>query len=107
MLLDPQRRPLLEQPRPEVSNYFSLASMRRAGGALEIGDFHAVRRRRNVHAASLLPGGEKDRMRGVGRWSLILKLPNPLTPPSPPRGEGGVIPHLTDNCPRGSLLKIG
>jgi hypothetical protein len=24
--------------------------------------------------------GEKDRMRGFGRWSLILNLPNPLTP---------------------------
>jgi len=27
-------------------------------------------------------------MRAFGRWSLILKLPNPLTPPSPLRGEG-------------------
>ena len=41
-----------------------------------------------MHAASLLPRGEKDRMRGFGRWSLILKLPSPLTPPSPLRGEG-------------------
>jgi hypothetical protein len=50
--------------------------------------FFAVRRSRNVHAASLLPRREKDRLRGFGRRSLILKLPNPLTPPSPPRGEG-------------------
>ena len=34
------------------------------------------------------PRGEKDRMRGFGRWCLILKLPNPLTPPSPLWGEG-------------------
>jgi hypothetical protein len=27
-------------------------------------------------------------LRGFGRRSLILKLPNPLTPPSPLRGEG-------------------
>jgi hypothetical protein len=27
-------------------------------------------------------------MRGFGRWSLILELPNPLTPPSPLWGEG-------------------
>src|SRR5580704_7042628 len=51
---------------------------------------------RDVHAASLLPIsaftrvfdallGEKDRMRGFGRWSLFLNLPNPLTPPSPLR----------------------
>ena len=48
-----------------------------------------------MHAASLLPRGEKDRMRGFGRWSLILKLPNPLTPPSPLWGEGD---H--GRCPR-------
>ena len=41
----------------------------------------------NLRAASLLPRGEKGKMRGFGRWSLILKLPNPLTPPSPSRGE--------------------
>src|SRR5580704_11185626 len=51
---------------------------------------------RNMHAASLLPIsafarvfdallGEKDRMRGFGRRSLILNLPTPLTPPSPLR----------------------
>jgi hypothetical protein len=48
----------------------------------------AVRRSRGAHAASLLPRGKKDRMRGFGRRSLILKLPNPLTPPSPLWGEG-------------------
>ena len=37
---------------------------------------------RNLHTASLLPRGEKDRLRGFGRWSLILKHPNPLTLPS-------------------------
>jgi hypothetical protein len=47
-----------------------------------------LRRSRNLRAASLLPRGEKDRLRGFGRWSLILKLPNPLTPPSPLWGEG-------------------
>ena len=48
-----------------------------------------------MRAASLLPRGEKDRLRGFGRWSLILKLPNPLTPPSPLWGEGD---H--GRCPR-------
>ena len=28
------------------------------------------------------------RLRGFGRWRLFLKLPNPLTLPSPLRGEG-------------------
>jgi hypothetical protein len=39
-------------------------------------------------AAPLLPAGEKDRMRGVGRLSLILNLPNPLTPTLSPAGRG-------------------
>ena len=38
---------------------------------------------RNLHAAFLLPRGEKDRLRGFGRWSLILKLPNPSPRPLP------------------------
>jgi hypothetical protein len=41
-------------------------------------------------------------MRGFGRWSLILKLPNPLTPPSPLRGEGD---H--DRCLRHFLIDNG
>ena len=54
---------------------------------------------RGRHAASLLPHsasktrvnalmGEKDRMRGFGRRSLILNLPNPLTPSLSPLGRG-------------------
>jgi hypothetical protein len=54
---------------------------------------------REGDAASLLPHsasktrvnalmGEKDRMRGFGRWSLILNLPNPLTPTLSPLGRG-------------------
>ena len=39
-------------------------------------------------AAFLLPRGEKDRMRGFGRWSFILNLPNPLTPSLSPLGRG-------------------
>src|ERR1700731_4939756 len=54
-----------------------------------------------IEAAFLLPRGEKDRMRGFGRRSLILKLPNPLTPPSPLRGEGD---H--DRCPCHFFLDI-
>jgi len=54
---------------------------------------------RERDAASLLPHsasktrvnalmGEKDRMRGFGRRSLILNLPNPLTPTLSPLGRG-------------------
>jgi hypothetical protein len=46
------------------------------------------------HAASLLPRGEKDRMRGFGRWSLILNLPNPLTPTLSPLGRGSFLRQL-------------
>ena len=38
----------------------------------------------NVRAASLLPRGEKGRMRGNGRRSLIVELPNPSPLPLPP-----------------------
>jgi hypothetical protein len=46
---------------------------------------------RGRHAASLLPGGEKDRMRGFGLRSLILNLPNPLTPTLSPPGRGSCL----------------
>src|ERR1700733_10504025 len=45
--------------------------------------------------------GEKDRLRGFGRWGLILKLPNPLTPPSPLWGEGD-----NERCLRHFFLDI-
>src|SRR5262249_44947882 len=46
---------------------------------------------RGGQAASLLPKGEKDRMRGFGR-RVKFQPPNPLTQPSPRRGEGSAKP---------------
>src|SRR5580658_10726094 len=58
-----------------------------------------------LHAASLVSHsasktrvnalmGEKDRMRGFGRRSLILNLPNPLTPTLSPLGRGSSLRQL-------------
>src|SRR6202140_5463951 len=40
------------------------------------------------HAASLLPRGEKDRMRGFGTHRTICNVRTPSPPPPPPLGEG-------------------
>ena len=64
---------------------------------------------RGRHAASLLPHsasktrvnalmGEKDRLRGFGRWSFILNLPNPLTPTLSPLGRGSSLCQLQRTC---------
>jgi hypothetical protein len=53
---------------------------------------------RDRNAASLLPRGEKDRMRGFGRWSFILNLPNPLTPTLSPLGRGSSLCQLLYTC---------
>jgi hypothetical protein len=40
--------------------------------------------------------GEKDRLRGFGRWSLILKLPNPSPHPLPSgERETTAVVHVT------------
>jgi hypothetical protein len=40
--------------------------------------------------------GEKDRMRGFGRWSFILNLPNPLTPTLSPLERELSAPAFAD-----------